>query len=58
MILSIGRPKPFRRDMGVYLGRGNIHVPQHNLNGTKVRTAIQEMGGKRMAKGMRMDLVL
>ncbi len=54
----MGRPKPFRCDMGVYLGRGNIHVPQHDLNRTKVRTAIQKMGGKGMAKRMRMDLVL
>jgi hypothetical protein len=53
----MGGPEPFRSDMGVYLGRGDVHMSQHDLNRPKVRPAIQEVGGKGMAKGMRMDFV-
>jgi hypothetical protein len=39
-------------DQGVDLGRGNIRMAQHDLNGTKIRPTFQQMGGKGMSQGV------
>ncbi len=36
-------------NVGVDLSGGNIHMPQHDLNGTQVSAAFQKMAGKRVS---------
>jgi hypothetical protein len=44
--------KSLNRDMRVPLGRGKTCMPQEFLNPTQVRTAIQQMGRKRVPQGV------
>ena len=39
-------------DVGINLRSSDALMSQHTLNGTQIRTAFQQMSGKRMAKGM------
>ena len=39
-------------DMGVNLGRGNIHMAQHDLDGSQIRSAFKQVAGKGMAQRM------
>ncbi len=48
--------KPAGIHMGVYLGGGDVGMAEHHLDGTKIRTAGKEMGGKGMAQYMGADL--
>ena len=38
--------------MGVYLGSGQITVPQQQLNHPQICTMIYQVGGKSVAQGM------
>ncbi len=42
-------------DMRINLRRGNIGMAEHRLNGAQIRTAFEQMGGERMAQGVRCD---
>ena len=42
----------FPRDVGIYLGSGQVGMTQHHLNAAQVRPVLQQMGGKGMAKGV------
>ena len=33
-------------DMRIYLRGGNVHMPKHDLNGSQIRTALQQVAGK------------
>ena len=41
--------------MRVDLGRRYIRMPQHFLDRTKIRAMFQQMGGKGMPQGVRLD---
>ena len=45
-------------DMHIYLGSGDLLVTQHGLDGAQVGTALEEVGGKAVAEGMRTDILL
>ena len=44
--------QPVAGDMGVDLGRGDVGVAQHLLDGAQIRPAIQQMGGEGVAQHM------
>lgn len=44
------KPLPF--DMRIDLGRRNIGMTEQCLHRSKIRTALQQMGGKRMSQDM------
>jgi hypothetical protein len=41
--------------VGIELGRSQVRVSEHFLDGAEVGTSLQEMGGKRMSQQMWMD---
>ena len=43
--------------MRVYLGGGNIDMPEHYLDGTQVCTAFQEVAGKGVPEGVGCDFL-
>jgi len=43
-------------NVGIDLSCGNIHMPEHDLNGSQVGTAFQKMAGKRVPKAVGGDL--
>lgn len=45
-------------DVGIYLGRTNILMAQHGLDGTEVGTAMQQCRGETVAQRMRRDCFL
>jgi hypothetical protein len=52
VVLRVQLLHPLLCHMGIYLGRGQITVPQQHLHHPQVGTVIQQMGGKRVAQGM------
>ncbi len=58
MVPTVHRFKALGRHVGVNLGGGNIRVPQHDLDGTQVGTALQKVAGKRMSNNVRADSVI
>ena len=43
---------------GVYLGGRDVRVAQHLLDGTQVRTVLQQVGGEGVAQGVGRDVLL
>jgi len=56
MELVINPAQPFTADMGVNLGRRDLAVPEHKLNGPEVGPPFKEMGRKRVPQDVRADL--
>ena len=50
MVFLNGVSKPRPHDMGIYLGRRNIGVTQHDLHTAQIRATLEEMGGKAMTE--------
>jgi hypothetical protein len=44
--------------VGVYLGCRQISVAEEHLDRTQVSPVVEQVGGKRMAQGMRGDMLL
>ena len=55
MGLEVRRAKPGPGDMGVNLGRGEALVAEQLLDDPQVRAAVEEVGGKAVAQGVRRD---
>ena len=54
---EIQLPTPPIGYVGVELGRGEVGVAEHLLDGAQIGAALQQMGGERMAEQVRMDAV-
>ena len=57
MGLVIDVVKLLFQHMGVNVGRGNIRMAQHFLNGTQIRTVLQQVNSKGMAQRMGRDFL-
>jgi len=55
MVLDECGAQEFAVDVGVDFGGGDGFVAEHFLDGPEVGTAFDEMGGERVAEGMRGD---
>ena len=44
------------QEVGVELGRGDVGMAEQLLHDTKIRSSVEQVGGKRVPKGVRMDL--
>jgi hypothetical protein len=53
----INLPEDFAVHMGIYLGGGNITVPQEFLHNPEIRPVLQKMGSKGVPKGMRSNIL-
>jgi len=58
MIFIVNLLKLPAAHMCIYLGGGDLAVPEHELYRPKVSSSFQEMRGKGVAKHMRADLFL
>ena len=56
MGLIINLHEPVKGDMRVFLGSRQTHMPQKFLDGSHIRTSIQEMSSKGMSQGMGANL--
>jgi hypothetical protein len=53
--LSVNLLESMTLHMRVDLGRSNIGVPQHRLNGSEIGASLEQMRGKRMSEHVRRD---
>ncbi len=53
MVLRMQPPQPLTRHMGVDGGGGNVGMAQQQLHGAQISAVVQQVGGKRMAQGVR-----
>ena len=53
MMLAVHFFKARAVDMRINLRRRNIGVAEHRLNGSQIRATFEQMGGERMAQGVR-----
>jgi hypothetical protein len=45
-------PQTRAGDVSIYLRRGKVTVSEQHLDGTQVRTVVEQVGGKRMPEAM------
>ena len=56
--LAVDRQQTVFVDMGVYFRGGDIAVAEHLLNCAEVSTVFEQMGGKTVPQGVRVDLFI
>ncbi len=54
--LVVNLTEPVAADVGIDLGRRDLAVPEHELDGPEVRAALEEVGGEGMPQDVRADL--
>jgi len=58
VVLAVNVPQPFRRDVRVDLGGGDVGVAEHRLDGAQIRAPRQQVAGERVAQGVGGDPLL
>ena len=53
MMILDQRAHLFRKDVGIYLRRGDIRMPQHELHAAQIRPGFQQVAGKGMPQNVR-----
>src|SRR5438270_13895372 len=56
LIIDLLQPRP--RDMRVDLRGGDVRMAKHQLDGSEIRSVLQEMRGERMSQNMGRDMCL